>query len=152
MKVQRWRGAVWVADDTIPWLVAAGQREGGSPDDFYTALATRGKAARSQYNAAHTPPLTTDTHTDDLLPAAEDELRWKAEHALRMERRLRVTVHSLLRESLLEGRARLHAGRCRSRHPGPGRGGLLHLPSGAHHRINRIQERTLSPLVRGSNP
>jgi hypothetical protein len=99
VKVQRWRGAVWVADDIIPWLVAAGQREDGSPDDFYAALATRGKAARSQYNAAHTPPLTTDTHTDDLLPAAEDELRWKAEHAVRMERRLRVTVHSLLREA-----------------------------------------------------
>jgi hypothetical protein len=104
VKVQRWRGAVWVADDTIPWLVAAGQREDGSPDDFYAALATRGEAARSQYNAAHTPPLTTDTHTDDLLPAVEDELRWKAEHAVRMERRLRVTVHSLLRESLLDGR------------------------------------------------
>ena len=74
VKVQRWRGAVWVADDTIPWLVAAGQREDGSPDDFYAALAARGKA-RSQYNAAHTPPLTTDTHTGDLLPAAEDELR-----------------------------------------------------------------------------
>jgi hypothetical protein len=66
--------------------------------------ASRGKAARSQYNAAHTPPLTTDTHTDDLLPAAEDELRWKAEHAVRMERRLRVTVHSLLREAS-QGRA-----------------------------------------------
>jgi hypothetical protein len=103
VKVQRWRGAVWVAEDAIPWLVAGGQREDGSPDDFYAALAARGKAARSQYNAAHTPPLTTDTCTDDLLPAAEDELRWKAEHAVRMERRLRVTVHSLLRESLLDG-------------------------------------------------
>ncbi|HEX3956656.1 MAG TPA: hypothetical protein VHZ03_08490 [Trebonia sp.] len=59
VKVQRWRGAVWVADDTIPWLVAAGQREVGSPRR--------------------------------LLPAAEDELRWKAEHAVRMERRLRET-------------------------------------------------------------
>jgi hypothetical protein len=83
---------------------AAGQREDGSPDDFYAALAARGKAARSQYNAAHTPSLTTDTHTGDLLPAAEDELRWKAEHAVRMERRLSQTVHSLLRESLLDGR------------------------------------------------
>lgn len=63
MKVQRWRGAVWVSDDGIPWLVAAGQREEGSPDDFYAAL-----AARSHYNAANTPPLTTETHTGDLLP------------------------------------------------------------------------------------
>jgi hypothetical protein len=52
VKVQRWRGAVWMADDAIPWLVAAGQREEGSPDDFYASLTARGKAARSQYNAA----------------------------------------------------------------------------------------------------
>lgn len=31
VKVQRWRGAAWMADDGIPWLVAAGQREEGSP-------------------------------------------------------------------------------------------------------------------------
>lgn len=55
VKVQRWRGAVWMADDGIPWLVAAGQRDNGSPDDFYASLTARGKAARSQYNAAHTP-------------------------------------------------------------------------------------------------
>jgi hypothetical protein len=29
-----------------PWLVAAGQREEGSPDAFYAALTARGKAAR----------------------------------------------------------------------------------------------------------
>jgi hypothetical protein len=104
VKVQRWRGAAWMADDGIPWLVAAGQREEGSPDDFYAALTARGKAARSQYNAAHTPPLTTETYTDGLLPRREDELRWKVEHAVRAERRLRATVHSLLRESLLDGR------------------------------------------------
>lgn len=103
VKVQRWRGAVWMADDAIPWLVAAGQREEGSPDDFYASLTARGKAARSQYNAAHTPPLTTETYTSGLLPAREDELRWKAEHAVRTERRLRATVHALLRESLLDG-------------------------------------------------
>ncbi|HEY1454902.1 MAG TPA: hypothetical protein VGG31_00280 [Candidatus Dormibacteraeota bacterium] len=103
VKVQRWRGAVWVADDGIPWLVAAGQREEGSPDDFYAALAARGTAARSQYNAAHTPSLTTSTYTSGLLPGQEDELRWRAEHAVRIERRLQVTVHTLLRESLLDG-------------------------------------------------
>ena len=93
-----------MADDGILWLVAAGQREEGSTDDFYASLAARGKAARSQYNTAHTPPLTTETYTGGLLPGPEDELRWKAEHAVRAERRLRVTVHSLLRESLLDGR------------------------------------------------
>jgi hypothetical protein len=55
----------------------------GRPDDFYAALTARGKAARSQYNAAHTPPLTTETYTGGLLPGREDELRWKAEHAVR---------------------------------------------------------------------
>lgn len=104
VKAQRWRGAVWMADDGVPWLVAAGQREEGSPDDFYAALAARGTAARSQYNAAHTAPLTTSTYTDDLLPGREDELRWNAEHAVRTERRLRATVRSLLRNSLLDGR------------------------------------------------
>jgi hypothetical protein len=40
VKVQRWRGAVWF-DGEIAWLVAAGQREEGSPDDFYASLAAR---------------------------------------------------------------------------------------------------------------
>ena len=57
VKVQRWRGAVWRADDGIPWLVAADQREQGSPDDFYASLTARGKTASSQYNTAHTPPV-----------------------------------------------------------------------------------------------
>jgi hypothetical protein len=34
VKAQRWRGAIWV-DAGIPWLVAAGWREEGSPEDFY---------------------------------------------------------------------------------------------------------------------
>jgi hypothetical protein len=42
VKAQRWRGAIWV-DAGIPWLVAAGWREEGSPDDFYASLAARGK-------------------------------------------------------------------------------------------------------------
>jgi hypothetical protein len=42
VKAQRWRGAIWV-DAGIPWLVAAGQREEGSPEDFYASLAARGK-------------------------------------------------------------------------------------------------------------
>jgi hypothetical protein len=33
VKVQRWRGTVWMADDRIPWLGAAGQPEEGSPDN-----------------------------------------------------------------------------------------------------------------------
>jgi hypothetical protein len=37
VKAQRWRGAIWV-DAGIPWLVAAGWREEGSPDDFYASV------------------------------------------------------------------------------------------------------------------
>jgi hypothetical protein len=102
VKVQRWRGAVWLDDETA-WLVAAGQREEGAPDDFYASLASRGTAARARYNAEHAPPLATATHTADLLPAREDELRWLAEAAVRTERRLRAIVHALVRKSLLDG-------------------------------------------------
>jgi hypothetical protein len=59
VKVQRWRGAAWMADDGIPWLVAAGRREEGSPDDFYASLTVRGKAARSQSSGQ--PPIFSDT-------------------------------------------------------------------------------------------
>ncbi|WP_239381371.1 MULTISPECIES: hypothetical protein [unclassified Frankia] len=102
VKVQRWRGAVWV-DAGIPWLVAAGQREEGSPDDFYAALAAHATAARARYNARHSPALTTTTYIGDLLPGREDELRWRAESATRAEHTLRAAVHRLVRESLLDG-------------------------------------------------
>src|SRR5207248_10265825 len=36
VKIQRWRGAVWL-DQAWPWVVAAGVREEGSSDDFYSA-------------------------------------------------------------------------------------------------------------------
>ncbi len=103
VKAQRWRGAIWV-DAGIPWLVAAGWREEGSPDDFYASLAARGKAAGARYNAEHSPPLTSTTYVADLLPGREDDLRWRAETTVRTERRLRAVVHDLVRQSLLDGR------------------------------------------------
>ena len=102
VKVQRWRGAVWV-DADLPRLVAAGQREEGSPEDFYTALAARGSAARARYNAEHSPPLSSTTYSEYLLPGHEDDLRWRAEAAARAEHQLRTTVHDLVRQSLLDG-------------------------------------------------
>jgi hypothetical protein len=102
VKIQRWRGAVWV-DAGLRWLVAAGQREEGSPEDFYTALAARGRSARASYNAEHSPPLSSTTYSGYLLPGREDDLRWRAEAAARTERRLRMTVHDLVRQSLLDG-------------------------------------------------
>lgn len=47
--------------------------------------------SRAARVAAHTPPLATSTYTGDLLPGEEDELRWRAEHAVRTERRLQAT-------------------------------------------------------------
>ena len=95
---------MWV-DADLPWLVAAGHREEGSPDDFYAALAARAQAARARYNAEHTPPLASATRTTAyLLPGHDDELRWRAEAAVRAERRLRAIVHDLVRQSLLDGR------------------------------------------------
>jgi hypothetical protein len=81
----------------------AGLREEGSPDDFYASLAVRGKAARARYNAEHSPPLSSTTYTADLLPGRDDDLRWRAETAVRTERRLRAVVHDLIRRSLLDG-------------------------------------------------
>ena len=102
VKVQRWRGAVWIEED-LPWLVAGGQREDGSIDDFYAALEAGAIAARARYNADHTPALTTTTFTGHLLPSREDDLRYRAEAAARTERRLRPIVHDLVRRSLLDG-------------------------------------------------
>ncbi len=102
VKVQRWRGAVWIEAD-LPWLVAGGQREDGSPDDFYAALESGATAARARYNDENAPPLTTSTYTAHLLPGREDDLRFRAEDAARAERRLRPIVHDLVRASLLDG-------------------------------------------------
>jgi hypothetical protein len=107
VKVQRWRGAVWTDTpnaDVRVWLVAAGWREDGSTSDFYTALATAGKAARTRYNTSHTPALSTDTHTAHLLPGEADRMRYRAEGAARYERLLAAAVRDLVRASLLDGR------------------------------------------------
>jgi len=73
-KVQRWRGAAWIEEDQ-PWLVAAGTREEGSPDDFYAALAADAEAARARYNTEHTQPLPTSTFIGHLLPDESDRIR-----------------------------------------------------------------------------
>jgi hypothetical protein len=102
VKAQRWRGAVWVEAD-MPWLVAGGQRQDGSPEDFYAALETSATTARTRYNNDHMPPLTTATYTGHLLPGRDDDLRLRAEQAAGAERRLRPVVHDLVRRSLLDG-------------------------------------------------
>ncbi|MGP3955733.1 hypothetical protein ACTWPT_07015 [Nonomuraea sp. 3N208] len=101
-KVQRWRGAVW-SDADIPWLIAAGQRSEGSPDDFYADLETRAKAARSRYNAEHTPPLRTDTYIGEFLPDRLDLVRYQAEAGIRFRSTLVNAIFSLVRASLNDG-------------------------------------------------
>ncbi|MEO3752302.1 hypothetical protein [Streptomyces sp. B6B3] len=103
VKVQRWRGAVWLNVD-LPWLVAAGRREDGSSDDFYAALTAEGAAARTRHNATHADSLRTNTHTVHLLPNHEDHIRYQAEGAVRLLRRLRATIGDLVRASLCDGR------------------------------------------------
>lgn len=107
VKVQRWRGAVWVDGDQ-PWVVAAGHREDGSGDDFYTALEADARAARARYNAEHAPPLTTPTYVGHLLPGEQDRIRYLAEAGARFNRFLRETVLRLVRASLRDGREHRH--------------------------------------------
>ncbi|HCT76061.1 MAG TPA: hypothetical protein DGG94_08445 [Micromonosporaceae bacterium] len=102
VKVQRWRGAVWLEPD-LPWLVAAGWRESGSSDDFYATLAADGQAARSRYNSEHKPSLKSDTHTAHLLPGRDDLLRYRVEAGVRFVRRLEALIPDLVRRSLHDG-------------------------------------------------
>ncbi|WP_285507951.1 hypothetical protein [Actinokineospora sp. NBRC 105648] len=103
VKVQRWRGAV-VDGGEPSWLIAAGVREDGSRDDFYEALATAMKAARARYNAEHSPPLTTQTHSGEWLADQDDRDRYRAEAGIRLLRELRAAVHQVVCASLLDGR------------------------------------------------
>jgi hypothetical protein len=102
VKVQRWRGAVWTQDE-IAWLIAAGKREEGSPDDFYEALAGQARAARAQYNASHPAPARTKTLIGPLLPGADDFKRHLLENATRQVRQLAAVVRSLTARSLSDG-------------------------------------------------
>jgi hypothetical protein len=107
VKAGRWRGAVYSDDDAEvaakDWLVAAGSREEGSPDDFYAALHSVARAARQRYNAQHDKALATDTHTAHLLPGPDDRDRYLLEEATRMARRLNTAVRELVRGSLRDG-------------------------------------------------
>jgi hypothetical protein len=103
VKVQRWRGAIWL-DADLPWLVAAGQREDGSSDDFYAALEAGGKAARARYNAAHSDGLKTSTFSGHLLPTRADHIRYRAEAGVRFARLLRATIQELIKDTLRDGR------------------------------------------------
>ncbi len=106
VKTGRWRGAIYSGDPGAgvkDWLVAAGTREEGSPDDFYAALHDQARTARQRYNAEHDQPLTTDTYTAHLLPGPDDHDRYLIEAATRLARRLNTAVRELVRGSLRDG-------------------------------------------------
>ncbi|OHV34834.1 MULTISPECIES: hypothetical protein [Pseudofrankia] len=105
VKIGRWRGAAYSDDATEvhAWLVAAGIREDGSSEDFYTALHAQARAARQRFNADHDKPLTTDTHSHHLLPGPDDEDRYRLEAGTRLALRLDATVRDLTRGSLRDG-------------------------------------------------
>ncbi|MEV6153017.1 hypothetical protein AB0L53_21970 [Nonomuraea sp. NPDC052129] len=102
VKIQRWRAAAWLEAD-LPWIIAAGTREDGAADDFYTALETTAKAARARYNAEHAQPISGPTYVGHLLPADEDRIRYQAESGIRALRQLRQTINHLTCASLHDG-------------------------------------------------
>lgn len=106
VKTGRWRGAVFPeesGDDARDWLVAAGIREEGAPDDFYAALHAQARAERQHYNAEHDKPLTTDTYTEPLLPGQDDQDRYLIEAGARLARRLNAVLRQLVAGSLRDG-------------------------------------------------
>ena len=107
VKTGRWRGAVYLDDDPDAevknWLVAAGIREEGSPEDFYADLHAGARAARQRYNAGHDAPLATDTYAARLLPSSDDRDRYLIEAAARLARRLHTVVRDIVRGSLHDG-------------------------------------------------
>lgn len=72
---QRWRGAVHVDGDQ-PWLVAAGWREDGSPDDFYERLVSKCEAERKRLNRAGLKLRQGKAaYSEHLLPTKADRDR-----------------------------------------------------------------------------
>lgn len=106
VKVQRWRGAVFADapdSEVRTWLVVAGTREDGSPDDFYASLEHQATAARQRYNAEHDKPLSTATYCAHLLPGSDDHDRYALEATTRFALRLNALIIDLVRGSLRDG-------------------------------------------------
>lgn len=102
VKVRRWRGAVWI-EDLLPWVVAAGSREGGSQDDFYQVLETQAVRARADYNRTHSPSLSGRTYVAGLLPDQDDRKRYQLEAGARFRTALVAAVRELTVGSLRDG-------------------------------------------------
>jgi hypothetical protein len=102
VKVGRWRGAAWTQANER-WLVAAGNREEGSPDDFYQRLADNGRRWRAEYNASNRPPVKTDTLVSRLLPDCWDKDRLLLEEQFSKVDELQGVVQQLVHDSYLSG-------------------------------------------------
>lgn len=112
VKIGRWRAALLIVDGEA-WIVAAGLRREGDADDFYRDLGEDARRWRAEYNRDHSPTLTTNTHTDRLLPTQADRDRLVLEDALAVVDDLRDEVAALTRESASSGReARGEAAGC----------------------------------------
>lgn len=61
-------------------------------------------SVRARYNRDHRPALTSDTHTDHLLPTDDDLLRYRLEAGVRLVRRLESVIPQLVRDWLFDGR------------------------------------------------
>src|SRR5262249_29109399 len=106
VKIGRWRGATYIDQATAEardWLVAAGRRQDGSADDFYALLHAQARSPPQRYNDEHDKPLTTDTHSQYLLPGQDDQDRYLLEAGTRLAKRLDVAVRDLVRGSLRDG-------------------------------------------------
>lgn len=79
VKVQRWRGAMWV-DHDLAWLVAAGQREEGSPDDVQV-LADRGHETYVAIRIIGSVPQRFVATVLSLVPGCELDA-WMSDYAM----------------------------------------------------------------------
>lgn len=97
---QRWRGAI--ADrEGQHWVVAAGWREAGSPDDFYEHLVAACQAKRTALNReCRELQEGKDTYAKHLLPTDADANRLKAEKALFALEQARRTVPDVVSRAL----------------------------------------------------
>lgn len=101
---QRWRGAMHV-DGEQPWLVAAGWREDGSPDDFYERLVSTCEAARTRLNRdGRALRQGKKAYSEHLLPTEADRSRLKAEADAAAVEAARQTVPDLVHRALTQPR------------------------------------------------
>jgi hypothetical protein len=113
VKIGRWRGAVWCPSPRR-WLIAAGTREAGSPDDFYADLAERGRRWRADHNRSTSPGVQTDTLVAPLLPTDADRQRLELERQTKVVDELFDVVPELVITAARSGTEQTdEAGGCR---------------------------------------